>query len=61
MSFDRVPVVLRDAREAGLDASMPSSSSPRDLELVIGVEDDADGLLAVAERRVVHPTLPPTR
>ena len=27
---------------------------PRDLELLLGIEDDADGLLAVAQRRVVQ-------
>src|ERR687887_56872 len=51
----RVPVVLRDAREAGLDPVDPELvERPGDLELLHGVEDDADRLLAVAEGGVVQ-------
>src|SRR5439155_14579025 len=51
----RVPVVLRDAREAGLDpVDAEAVQELRDLELLLRVEDDADGLLAVAKRRVVQ-------
>ena len=54
--LDRVPVVLRDAREARLDPLDPELvEQPRDLELLLRVEHDADGLLAVAQRRVVEP------
>src|SRR3954447_6953604 len=50
-----VPVVLRDPREAGLDPVDPEPvEQPRDLELLLRVEHDADRLLAVAERRVVE-------
>ena len=35
--------------------------APRDLELLLGVEHDADRLLAVAERRVVEADRPPSR
>ena len=52
----RVPVVLRDAREPRLDAvDAELVEQLRDLELLLRVEHDADGLLAVAERRVVQP------
>ena len=51
----RVPVVLRHAREAGLDAvDAEVVEEPRDLELLLRVEDDPDRLLAVAQRRVVQ-------
>ncbi len=53
---DRLPVLGRDAREAGLDAvDAEPVEQARDLELLGRVEDDADGLLAVAQRRVVEP------
>ena len=53
------PVVLRDAREAGLDAiDAELVEQPRDLELLLRVEHDADGLLAVAQRRVVEADAP---
>ena len=56
--LDGAPVVLRDAREAGLDPLDPEPvEQPRDLELLLGREDDADGLLAVAQRRVVQADL----
>ena len=52
----RVPVVLRHARESRLDAiDAEVVEQARDLELLLRVEDDADGLLAVAQRRVVQP------
>ena len=55
----RVPVVLRDAREAGLDAiDAELVEELRDLELLLRVEHDADRLLAVAERRVVEADAP---
>ena len=57
--LDRAPVVVRDAREAGLDAvDAELVEQPRDLELLLGVEHDADGLLAVAQRRVVEADVP---
>jgi hypothetical protein len=57
--LDRVPVVLRDAREPGLDPLDPQLvEEPGDLDLLVGVEHDADRLLAVAERRVVEPHAP---
>src|SRR6188508_2245992 len=53
---DRVPVVLRDAREPGLDpVDAEVVEEPRDLELLLRVEHDADRLLPVAQRRVVEP------
>src|SRR5262249_47661232 len=53
--LDGAPIVLRDARESGLDPSDPEAvEQPRDLELLLGREDDADGLLAVAQRGVVE-------
>src|SRR4029453_784645 len=53
---DSVPVVLRDAGEAGLDPVDPELiEQDCYLELLAGVQDDADGLLAVAQRRVVEP------
>ena len=52
---DRLPVVGRDAREARLDPVDPELvEQARDLELLLRVEDDPDGLLAVAQRRVVE-------
>ena len=52
---DRLGVLRRDAREAGLDpVDAGVVERTRDLELVLRAEDDADGLLAVAERRVVE-------
>ena len=53
--LDRLPVVVRDAREAGLDPVDPELvEQPGDLELLLRVEHDADRLLAVAQRRVVE-------
>ena len=53
--LDGPPVVLGHAREARLDPlDAEPVEQPRDLELVLGREDDADRLLAVAERRVVE-------
>ena len=53
--LDRAAVVVGDAREAGLDpVDAEPVEQPGDLELLLGVEHDADGLLAVAERRVVE-------
>src|SRR5581483_1413619 len=53
--LDRAPVVGGHAREARFD---PLDAEPveeaRDLELLLRVEHDADGLLAVAQRRVVQ-------
>ena len=52
---DRVPIVLRDAWKAGLDAvDAELVERPRDLQLVLRVQHHADGLLAVPERRVVE-------
>ena len=52
----RIPVVLRHAREAGLDAvDAEVVEQARDLELLLGVEHDADRLLAVAQGGVVQP------
>ena len=60
--LDRAPVVVRDAREAGLDpVDAEAVEQPRDLELLLGVEHDADRLLAVAERRVVEADVPANR
>src|SRR5829696_532164 len=51
----RLPVVRRDAREPGLDpVDAELVEEPRDLELLVWVQDDADRLLAVAKRRVVQ-------
>src|SRR5262249_11163144 len=50
------PVVVGDPREPRLDPVDPELvEQPRDLELLLGIEHDADRLLAVAERRVVEP------
>ena len=52
--LDRPPVLVGDAGEARLDpVDAELVEQPRDLELLLRVEDDADRLLAVAERRVV--------
>ena len=52
---DRLLVVGRDAREARLDPVDPGVvERPCDRELVVRREHDADGLLAVAQRRVVE-------
>src|SRR4029077_12920069 len=52
------PVVLRDTRKAGFDSLDPESVEPScKVELVVGSEDDADGLLAVSERRIVEADL----
>ena len=60
--LDRLPVVGRDAREAGLDpVDAELVEQPGDLELLLGVEHDADGLLAVAQRRVVEADAAPPR
>ena len=50
-----LPVVRRRAREAGLDP-LDAECVDRacELELLLRVEHDADGLLAVPERRVVE-------
>ena len=56
--LDGPPVLLRDAGEAGLDpVDAELVQEPRDLELLLGIEDDADRLLAVAQRRVVQADL----
>ena len=53
---DRFGVLRRDAREPRLDpVDACVVERARDLELVLRAEDDADGLLAVSERRVVEP------
>ena len=53
--LDRLPVVCRHARKAGLDpVDARLVERTRDGELVLGREDDPDGLLAVAQRRVVE-------
>src|SRR5262249_6472693 len=53
---DGVPVVLRDPWKPRLDpVDAEVVEQTRDLELLLGVEHDADRLLAVAERRVVEP------
>ena len=55
---ERALVVGRDARETGLDPLDPKPVEPaRDLELLLGVEYDANRLLPVAERRVVEADL----
>ena len=52
---DRLLVVGGDAREAGFDpVDARLVERLRDRELVLRREDDADGLLAVAQRRVVE-------
>src|SRR5487761_1441804 len=57
--LDRVPVVLRHARESRLDAiDAELVEQACDFELLLRVEDDADGLLAVAQRRVVQADMP---
>src|SRR4051812_30441708 len=56
--LDGPPVILRHAWESRLDPPDPEPvEQPRDLELLLGREDDADGLLAVAQRRVVQADL----
>ena len=55
---ERALVVGRDSRKAGLDPLDSEGVEPaRDLELLPRVEDNADGLLPVAERRVVEADL----
>jgi len=55
-SLDGVPVVLRDAREPRLDSlDAEVVEEAGDLDLLVGVEHDADRLLAVAQGRVVEP------
>ena len=57
--LDCPPVLLGDARKARLDPlDAQSVEQPRDLELLLGREDDADGLLPVAQGRVVEADLP---
>src|SRR5205823_4190789 len=52
--LDCPPVLLGHAREADLDAiDAEPVEQPRDLQLLLGCQDDADGLLTVAQRRVV--------
>jgi hypothetical protein len=54
-----IPVVLRDAWETRFDpVDAEHVEELRDLELLLRVEDDADRLLAVAERGVVEPNAP---
>ena len=54
----RAPIVVGHTRKAGLDPFDPELvETPRELELVLGTEHDADGLLAVAQRRVVEADL----
>ena len=53
--LDRAEVVVGDAREARLDpVDARRVERLGDLELLLGREDDADRLLAVAQRRVVE-------
>src|SRR5581483_7066107 len=60
--LDRLPVVVGDAREPGLDAADAELvEQTRDLELLLRVEHDPDRLLAVAQRRVVEPDVPADR
>ena len=60
--LDRTPVVVGDARKAGFDAvDAEPVEQPRDLELLLGAEHDADGLLAVAQGRVVEADVPANR
>ena len=55
---DRLAILVGDAREAGLDAlDAERVDEPGDLQLVLGREHDADGLLAVAQGRVVEADL----
>jgi hypothetical protein len=56
--LERALIVGRDAREAGLDPLDPERVEPAgDLQLLLWVENDADRLLAVAERCVVEADL----
>jgi hypothetical protein len=56
--LDGAPVVRGHTRKAGLDPLDAELVQPsRQLELVLGREDDADGLLAVAQRGVVKADL----
>ena len=56
--LERALVVGGDAREACLDPLDPELVEPtRDLELLLRVENDADRLLAVPERRIVEADL----
>ena len=60
--LDGAPVVLGHARETRLDPLDPEPvEQPCDLELLLGREDDADRLLAVAQRRVVQADATPDR
>ena len=53
--LDAAPVLCGHAGKACLDPLDPESvQEPRDLELLLGREDDTDGLLPVAQRRVVE-------
>ena len=55
IELDRAPVLGRDAREARLDPVDPGGvERDGDLELLLRRQDDADRLLAVAQRRVVE-------
>ena len=57
--LDRAAVVLGDAGEAGLDpVDAEDVERAGDLQLVLRREHDADGLLAVAQGRVVEPHRP---
>src|SRR3954468_20328694 len=52
------PVILRHAWESRLDPPDPEPvEQPRDLELLLGIQDDADRLLAVSQRGVVEADL----
>ena len=60
--LDRLPVVVGDARETGLDpVDAELVEQLCDLELLVRVEHHADRLLAVAQRRVVQADLSPDR
>src|SRR5262249_4210414 len=60
--LDSAAIVFGHAREAGLDPLDPEPvEQPRDLELLLGRENDADGLLAVPQRRVVQADLAANR
>ena len=60
--LDRLPVVVGHARESRLDTvDAEVVEQARDLELLLGVEHDADGLLAVPQRRVVQPDVAANR
>ena len=51
-----MPVVGGHARKAGLDAlDAELVETARELELLLGRQDDTDRLLTVAKRRVVEP------